>query len=797
MGQRYRRRRRHGHRHLADRPHLAQSEEKQYRRRGRHGHCRLAARPHFAQSGAQRYRRRGATAIAASLTGLTSLDLKSNNIGDAGATAIAASLTGLTSLDLGGNNIGDAGATAIAASMTGLTSLDLGSNKIGDAGVKALLDAWSSEGRTGQLRCLDLRDNNELGGLLPKEVLETNDGQAILAAYRRFIHAREKATLQPLNELKLLVVGNEAVGKTSLLRYMVEGKPRNPSEARTPGIVQHEKIEIQGWAPANCQIQLNVWDFGGQETMRGTHRFFLTERSLYLLVLEDRRQDDRSIYDWLKIIRNRGGQSPVIVVINKSDDGKQDLRLDEQGLRETYFNIVAFLRTSCNPGEWAAGSIQKLRRKIVDITTQDECLQHVRDPIPANWLRIKTRVSALADQRSVLRHDEFITLCKDPGEGVEPVIHEDEQRALLRLLHELGTIVAHGLERDAPAARREINLLDPNWLTRAVYRVLDKAKSVDQEGEFLRSNLVDWLDPDAYPPEWHEFILVMMQDPDIGLCFRLPTPEERYLIPEGLPLSRPYLGNWPANSLRFRYAYNYLPPSLIPRFIVKSHQNLTPEKSRWRTGVVLKVRDCPVLVIADIDKRRVDLQVAGPDALRRAALNVVLNDLDAVHALNPEAEPEALVPLPDNPEVHITYKHLLVLEQKLGSNHEFIPDGAERLYQVRELLEGVRHEVSKQSTRSNEPPKDTKAHVVILIHGIRTKALWQDSIRKSLENEGFKVEPTNYDYYDVLRFLIPWQPFIGGVVEDITKQIRHTKTRRARIVQSSPIALALSLSPKF
>jgi len=57
--------------------------------------------------------------------------------------------------------------------------------------------------------------------------------------------------------------------------------------------------------------------------------------------------------------------------------------------------------------------------------------------------------------------------------------------------------------------------------------------------------------------------------------------------------------------------------------------------------------------------------------------------------------------------------------------------------------------VSKQSTRSNEPPKDTKAHVVILIHGIRTKALWQDSIRKSLENEGFKVEPTNYDYYDV------------------------------------------------
>ena len=68
-------------------------------------------------------------------------------------------------------------------------------------------------------------------------------------------------------------------------------------------------------------MTLNIWDFGGQEIMHGTHRFFLTERSLYLLVLEDRREDDRSIYDWLKVIRNRGGNSPVMVVINKCDDG--------------------------------------------------------------------------------------------------------------------------------------------------------------------------------------------------------------------------------------------------------------------------------------------------------------------------------------------------------------------------------------------------------------------------------------------------------------------------------------------
>jgi internalin A len=678
-------------------------------------------------------------------------------------------------LSLGDNNIGAEGAKAIAASLRGLTSLSLGDNNIGAEGAKALLDAWSLELRNGQLSNLDLRNNSDLGGLLPREVLETTDGQAILAAYRRFILAQEKQTLRPLNELKLLVVGNEAVGKTSLLQYLIRGKPRDPKEPKTPGIVQHERIQIQGWSPHDCQIQLNVWDFGGQEMMRGTHRFFLTERSLYLLVLEDRRQDDRSIYDWMKTIRNRGGSSPVIVVINKSDEGKQDLRLDENTLQTTYSNIVSFLRTSCDPGDWASASIERLRLKIVDTITQHENLKHVRDPIPANWLWVKSRVRELADQRAVLPYADFIALCKeDPGDGTEPIVGENEQRALLRLLHELGAIVAHGLERDAPAARREINLLDPNWLTGAVYHILDKARSVDQEGEFVRRQLVDWLDPGWYPPERHEFILDMMQDRDIGLCFRLPTSrEECYLIPEALPANSRFFGKWPENSLRFRYVYNYLPPSLIPRFIVQSHGNLI-QKSRWRTGAVLEVSGCEVLVLADPDRRRVDLQVTGPPALRRPALNVLLNHLELVHQLHPEAEAVAFVPVPDNPEVHVSYEHLLKLERLQGPTFPYFPDGANRSYPVGELLDGVRRDEEKQTVHNLSPK--TKPHVVIFVHGIRTRALWQNELRKSLQGNGFVVQPTNYGYFDVVRFLFPYHLLAGKVINEVTSQIRHTRS---------------------
>jgi len=183
-----------------------------------------------------------------------------------------------------------------------------------------------------------------------------------------------------------------------------------------------------------------------------------------------------------------------------------------------------------------------------------------------------------------------------------------------------------------------------------------------------------------------------------------------------------------------------------------------------------------------------------------------LNNLEDVHALNPEAEPVAVVPLPDRPEVHVRYEHLLMLEQRMGSDHSFIPDGADRLYTISELLDGVRRDEAKQpgkpdhsfipdgadrlftigelldGVRRDEakqpgkidsPVRHAKSHVVILVHGIRTRALWQNELRKILEKDGFVVQPTNYGPFDVVRFLFPWQLFAGAAVDEIARQVRH------------------------
>ena len=204
-----------------------------------------------------------------------------------------------------------------------------------------------------------------------------------------------------------------------------------------------------------------------------------------------------------------------------------------------------------------------------------------------------------------------------------------------------------------------------------------------------------------------------MQDPELGLCFRLSdAQEECYLVPEALPKAGPdYVGIWPADSLRFRYQYDLLPPGLIPRFIVQAHRNLTPEPTRWRTGVVLAAARCKALVRGDREKRRIDIEVTGPAGSRRGALNVVLNDLEYVHDLNPEIGADPRVPLPDQPGISVSYEHLLRMEELKGPGYELHPEGAARDYTVQELLAGVRRD--RPSHGEKEPTTVTKIEIKI------------------------------------------------------------------------------------
>jgi internalin A len=119
--------------------------------------------------------------------------------------------------------------------------------------------------------------------------------------------------VRPLNEAKLLLIGQGSVGKTSLINRLIDNT-FNPNQPQTDG------LNVTTWSVYvnSKDVRLNVWDFGGQEIYHATHQFFLTKRSLYLLVCNCRTSEEENRLEyWLKLIESFGGQSPVIIVGNK------------------------------------------------------------------------------------------------------------------------------------------------------------------------------------------------------------------------------------------------------------------------------------------------------------------------------------------------------------------------------------------------------------------------------------------------------------------------------------------------
>jgi len=67
--------------------------------------------------------------------------------------------------------------------------------------------------------------------------------------------------------------------------------------------------------------------------------------------------------------------------------------------------------------------------------------------------------------------------------------------------------------------------------------------------------------------------------------------------------------------------------------------------------------------------------------------------------------------------------------------------------------------------------------VVVLIHGIRTRALWQGEVRRALEKSGLVAIPTNYKKFDVVRFLLPFRWTKETSVRRVENDVRSARKK--------------------
>jgi internalin A len=434
------------------------------------------------------------------------------------------------------------------------------------------------------------------------------------AAILNYFREQETQGVDYLYEAKLLIIGEGGAGKTSLLRRLYQpDKPMPEEQDSTKGIdIYRHDFSLKN----GRTFRLNVWDFGGQEIYHATHQFFLTKRSLYIL-LDDTRKDYKSVHDegfkyWLEVVDLLGGHSPVLVFQNEKS-GRSKI-IDQSGIKGRFDNVKDFYRGNLQQADEA----DSLREAIEFYAQQ---LPHIGEALPAKWVVIREQIEALAGNKPFISLREYFDIYSQ-------YLEFDRAKALYlsEYLHDLGVFLH--FQDDRLLVRTVI--LQNQWATEAVFKILDDEAIKDKLGHFDAADCLR-LWRDSVYADMHPELLALMQK--FELCYRLPDMSaETWLAPQLLSPSKPAdlpFNNEPGD-LILRYHYPFLPKGLVSRLIVRMHRFVQRPEWSWSSGVLFEQGETTLLAEIPALGSEITLRARGPE--RKELLSVIAADLDALNA---------------------------------------------------------------------------------------------------------------------------------------------------------------------
>ena len=507
---------------------------------------------------------------------------------------------------------------------------------------------------------------------VPEEVFEREPAEII----QYILDWQESLEGAFLHEAKVIVIGQGGVGKTSLVKMLTKGA-YDEKELKTEG------IEITDWGVKRGEddIKLHIWDFGGQEIMHATHKFFMTKRTVYVLVTNPRTDDrygESDVDYWMDLIRSYAGKEvPVVVAVNKCHSHKADI--GERSLRGAYPQIVDIVQTDCEDGT-GIGDLKELIQEGVGK------LKYLDDRLPTTYFEIKEKVTAI--EEDYITYFAYMRLCLK----TDNQFNEVQMRTLLGLLHDLG-LMLNFREEGRDIAQTQV--LNPQWVTQGVYALVNAPRLVRQGGKLTLGDVGEILTGGAYPTkkEWGLILGVMKR---FELCYEVEgSKEATYLVAGALPKDSPEGLVWKVEgkrALRFRYRYKTMPSSIMSRFIVRMHHCQKKGETVWRNGIVLAKGNCEALVEAFPAQKEIVVTVQGAGHQRsllvriREHFDVIHESLEAIgmkEAVHVGMEVEG-----EWREAWISYKRLEAAERKHRT--EIFCEDLEEDVNVQQVLNGVR-----------------------------------------------------------------------------------------------------------
>jgi len=404
-------------------------------------------------------------------------------------------------------------------------------------------------------------------------------------------------------EAKMLIVGEGESGKTTLARKINNiDCPLPKIDDRTMGItINIHKFKVTGKDSLEHEFKLNFWDFGGQEIYHSTHRFFLSKRSIYVLVA-DNRKDDTDFNDWLNTIELYAGDSPVIIVLNEKGDIERSLNKSELMKRfpESIKGIVSVNFKTFEEKDLTKKleRLDKIKILVKKIEQSAELLKHIGEPVPASWTGVRDTLEA--DNRNYMYRQDFDKICSN-----YKIYDEKDINTLLGFFHDLGIVLNY---RDNDMLRDRI--IKPSWATNSVYKIFDDGAINKKNGRFTRDDCrllwegIEYRNMDSILIELMKSFKLIYEIEKTG----------RLIAPQKLPKNTPnYTWERKNNSyMEFRYG-KFMPKGILWDFMIQMYGYIENHDWVWKEGVILKRRNSHAEVIENIYERRIYIRFSRDD----------------------------------------------------------------------------------------------------------------------------------------------------------------------------------------